>query len=120
MSPLAHQSLTLSNYVVIGRAGHDIPAAEALDHVAGYACFNDVSGRKLTIDVDDKAKEWLGAKGYDPAYGARPLKRVIQKYVQDPLAELILQGKIHEGENIKITADSNGLVINGQAVKQAA
>ena len=54
------------------------------------------------------------------AYGARPLKRVIQKYVQDPLAELILQGKIREGDTVKITADSNGLVINGQAVKQAA
>jgi ATP-dependent Clp protease ATP-binding subunit ClpB len=79
-----------------------------------------LADRKLTVELDAAAKEWLGAKGYDPAYGARPLKRVIQKYVQDPLAELILQGKIHEGENIKITADSNGLVINGQAVKQAA
>ncbi|HKB00111.1 MAG TPA: ATP-dependent chaperone ClpB [Methyloceanibacter sp.] len=79
-----------------------------------------LADRKLTIELDDHAKEWLGAKGYDPAYGARPLKRVIQKYVQDPLAELILQGKIHEGETVKITADKNGLVINGQAVKQAA
>jgi ATP-dependent Clp protease ATP-binding subunit ClpB len=79
-----------------------------------------LADRKLTIELDDKAKEWLGQKGYDPAYGARPLKRVIQKYVQDPLAELILQGKIHEGETVKITADTNGLVINGQAVKQAA
>jgi ATP-dependent Clp protease ATP-binding subunit ClpB len=79
-----------------------------------------LADRKLTVELDASAKEWLGQKGYDPAYGARPLKRVIQKYVQDPLAELILQGKIHEGENIKITADSNGLVINGQAVKQAA
>jgi ATP-dependent Clp protease ATP-binding subunit ClpB len=79
-----------------------------------------LADRKLTIELDDKAKEWLGQKGYDPAYGARPLKRVIQKYVQDPLAELILQGKIHEGETMKITADTNGLVINGQAVKQAA
>ena len=76
--------------------------------------------RKLTIDLDDKAKDWLGQKGYDPAYGARPLKRVIQKYVQDPLAELILQSKVHEGDRVKITADKNGLVINGQAVKQAA
>jgi ATP-dependent Clp protease ATP-binding subunit ClpB len=79
-----------------------------------------LADRKLTVELDDKAKDWLGAKGYDPAYGARPLKRVIQKYVQDPLAELILQGKIREGETVKITADKNGLVINGQAVKQAA
>jgi ATP-dependent Clp protease ATP-binding subunit ClpB len=79
-----------------------------------------LADRKLTIELDDHAKEWLGQKGYDPAYGARPLKRVIQKYVQDPLAELILQGKIHEGETVRITADKGGLVINGQAVKQAA
>jgi ATP-dependent Clp protease ATP-binding subunit ClpB len=79
-----------------------------------------LADRKLEVDLDDKAKEWLGTKGYDPAYGARPLKRVIQKYVQDPLAELILQGKIREGDKIKITAGPDGLIINGQAVKQAA
>ena len=54
--------------------------------------------RKITLALDDKAKEWLGESGYDPAYGARPLKRVIQKYVQDPLAEMVLAGKIHDGE----------------------
>jgi ATP-dependent Clp protease ATP-binding subunit ClpB len=79
-----------------------------------------LADRKLDVVLDDKAKDWLGQKGYDPAYGARPLKRVIQKYVQDPLAELILQGKIGEGDTVNITADKNGLVINGQAVKQAA
>jgi ATP-dependent Clp protease ATP-binding subunit ClpB len=79
-----------------------------------------LADRKLTVDLDDKAKEWLGERGYDPAYGARPLKRVIQKYVQDPLAELILQGKIKEGDTVKITAGKDGLIINGQAVKQAA
>ena len=62
--------------------------------------------RKLTIHLDEAAKEWLGARGYDPAYGARPLKRVIQKYVQDPLAELILQGKIREGGKVEVTANS--------------
>ena len=67
-----------------------------------------LADRKLTVDLDDKAKEWLGSKGYDPAYGARPLKRVIQKYVQDPLAELILQGKIKEGDTVKITAGPTG------------
>ncbi len=59
----------------------------------------------------------VGTKGYDPAYGARPLKRAIQKYVQDPLAEMILEGKIHDGETVKVTANKDGLVINGQAVK---
>jgi ATP-dependent Clp protease ATP-binding subunit ClpB len=79
-----------------------------------------LADRKLTVALDDKAKDWLGSKGYDPAYGARPLKRVIQKYVQDPLAELILQGKIREGDKVEITAGKDGLIINGQAVKQAA
>ena len=76
--------------------------------------------RKIKLELDDKAKEWLGSKGYDPVYGARPLKRAIQKYVQDPLAEMILEGKIHDGETVKVTANKDGLVINGQAVKMAA
>ena len=52
--------------------------------------------RKITLTLEPRAREWLAEKGYDPAYGARPLKRVIQKSVQDPLAELILSGK-HQG-----------------------
>ena len=76
--------------------------------------------RKITLALDDKAKEWLGQKGYDPAYGARPLKRVIQKYVQDPLAEMVLAGKIHDGETVKITAGKDGLMFNGAAAKQKA
>jgi ATP-dependent Clp protease ATP-binding subunit ClpB len=79
-----------------------------------------LADRKLTIALDDKAREWLGTKGYDPAYGARPLKRAIQKYVQDPLAELVLAGKLREGDKVEITANKDGLVINGEAVKQAA
>ena len=59
-------------------------------------------------------------KGYDPAYGARPLKRVIQKSVQDPLAELILSGKIKDGEKVAITAGKQGLVFNGATVAAAA
>ncbi len=55
--------------------------------------------RKITLSLDDKARDWLAAKGWDPAYGARPLKRTIQRAVQDPLAEMILAGQIHDGEN---------------------
>jgi ATP-dependent Clp protease ATP-binding subunit ClpB len=76
--------------------------------------------RKITLELDDAAKEWLGKKGYDPAYGARPLKRVIQKYVQDPLAEMLLEGKVHDGETVKMTAAKDGLLFNGAAAKQAA
>ncbi len=76
--------------------------------------------RKIAITLDARAREWLAEKGYDPAYGARPLKRVIQKYVQDPLAELILSGRIKDGEKVKISAGRDGLSFNGAAVAQAA
>ena len=56
----------------------------------------------------------LAQRGYDPAYGARPLKRVIQKMVQDPLAEAILEGTIHDGETVKIDAGKTGLTFNGK------
>jgi ATP-dependent Clp protease ATP-binding subunit ClpB len=75
--------------------------------------------RKITIKLEPKAREWLAEKGYDPAYGARPLKRVIQKFVQDPLAELILSGRIKEGERVTISAGKQGLTFNGE-IAQAA
>ena len=61
-----------------------------------------LADRKITLDLDDAARNWLADKGYDPAYGARPLKRVIQKNVQDPLAEEILAGRIKDGETVEI------------------
>jgi len=76
--------------------------------------------RKITIALDGKGREWLANKGYDPAYGARPLKRVIQKSVQDPLAELILSGKIKDGETVKISSGRDGLIFNGASVAAAA
>ncbi|MEN3598181.1 ATP-dependent chaperone ClpB [Brucella melitensis] len=68
-----------------------------------------LSDRKITLQLEDDAREWLANKGYDPAYGARPLKRVIQKEVQDPLAERILLGDILDGSLVKITAGSDRL-----------
>jgi ATP-dependent Clp protease ATP-binding subunit ClpB len=79
-----------------------------------------LADRKIIVQLDDAAKEWLGKKGYDPAYGARPLKRVIQKFVQDPLAGMLLEGKIHDGDKVEITAGKDGLLFNGAAVKKAA
>jgi len=76
--------------------------------------------RKITIALDKGARDWLADKGYDPAYGARPLKRVIQKYLQDPLAELILSGKVKDGDNVKVSAGKAGLTFNGEAIKEAA
>jgi ATP-dependent Clp protease ATP-binding subunit ClpB len=75
--------------------------------------------RKITIKLDARARDWLAEKGWDPAYGARPLKRVIQKSVQDPLAEMILAGKIKDGEKVDISGDKLGLTFNGK-VAQAA
>ncbi len=76
--------------------------------------------RKITLELDPEARSWLASKGYDPAYGARPLKRTIQKNVQDPLAELILSGEIHDGERIVISANKNGLLIGGRPVASVA
>ncbi|GLK74857.1 chaperone protein ClpB [Methylopila jiangsuensis] len=76
--------------------------------------------RKITLDLDGSAREWLAEKGYDPAYGARPLKRVIQKYVQDPLAELILAGEVRDGQHVPVSATGSGLVVGPRAVAAAA
>jgi ATP-dependent Clp protease ATP-binding subunit ClpB len=76
--------------------------------------------RKITLMLDAKARDWLADKGYDPAYGARPLKRVIQRSVQDPLAELLLSGRIKDNEKVKITTGRDGLVFNGATVAAAA
>tara|TARA_R110002020_G_scaffold198830_11_gene400191 strand:+ start:7251 stop:9881 length:2631 start_codon:yes stop_codon:yes gene_type:complete len=66
--------------------------------------------RKIEVTLDDEARIWLADKGYDPAYGARPLKRVVQKYVQDPLAEKILLGEVGEGAHVNVSAGSDRLV----------
>jgi ATP-dependent Clp protease ATP-binding subunit ClpB len=70
--------------------------------------------RKIEIELDEQAREWLADAGYDPVYGARPLKRVIQRRLQDPLAQLLLEGKIGDGAKVKVGAAKAGLVINGQ------
>jgi ATP-dependent Clp protease ATP-binding subunit ClpB len=70
-----------------------------------------LADRKITLEVADDAKGWLAEKGYDPVYGARPLKRVIQKAVQDPLAEAILSGTVADGETVPVTAGPDGLVV---------
>jgi len=78
-----------------------------------------VEDRKISIELDAKARDWLANKGYDPAYGARPLKRVIQKHVQDPLAELILSGRIKDGDKVAISATKFGLTFNGKVAAAA-
>ncbi|MCQ0989011.1 ATP-dependent chaperone ClpB [Jiella marina] len=68
--------------------------------------------RKITLELDDSAREWLAQKGYDPAYGARPLKRVIQREVQDPLAEKILMGEVKDESTVKISGGTDRLIFH--------
>jgi len=79
-----------------------------------------LADRQIVLTLDAKARSWLADKGYDPVYGARPLKRVIQRHVQDPLADLLLEGTIMDGDEISVSAGENGLIVNGQDMAQAA
>ncbi len=76
--------------------------------------------RKIVIDLASDARAWLADKGYDPVYGARPLKRVIQKYLQDPLAEQILSGQVLDGSEVTIEAGSDRLLIAPKGAVSAA
>jgi ATP-dependent Clp protease ATP-binding subunit ClpB len=79
-----------------------------------------VADRKIKIELDDQARTWLANKGYDPIYGARPLKRVIQKTVQDPLAEEILRGTVKDGDTVHVSVEDGALTLNGTRIKAAA
>ena len=71
------------------------------------------------IEADEATRNWLADAGYDPVYGARPLKRVIQRSLQNPLAGLILAGKVADGEQVKVSAGPDGLTINGVKAEAA-
>jgi ATP-dependent Clp protease ATP-binding subunit ClpB len=75
--------------------------------------------RKITLTLDAAARDWLATKGWDPAYGARPLKRVIQRYLQDPLSEMILAGEIQDGDRVVVSVEGNVLTFNGKAPQTA-
>jgi ATP-dependent Clp protease ATP-binding subunit ClpB len=79
-----------------------------------------LADRKIELKLDDAAKVWLGDAGYDPVYGARPLKRVIQRALQNPLASMILEGTIPDGSTVSVSAGAQGLTIQGRAVDIAA
>ncbi|WP_340252851.1 ATP-dependent chaperone ClpB [Roseobacter sp. HKCC-CH-9208] len=70
-----------------------------------------LAARKITVDLDYAAKDWLASEGYDPVFGARPLKRVIQRSLQDPLAEMILAGEVKDGARVGVSAGADGLII---------
>ena len=75
--------------------------------------------RKIRLHLTDGARAWLGRVGYDPVYGARPLKRAVQKYLQDPLAEAILRGEIPDGSTVRVE-EGEGRLVLGTAAGGAA
>jgi len=70
-----------------------------------------LASRKITLELDDGARKWLADEGYDPVFGARPLKRVIQRALQDQLAEMILAGDVLDGSTLSVTAGADGLIV---------
>ena len=81
----------------------------------------NIDDRKITLELSDAARAWLGRVGYDPVYGARPLKRAVQKYLQDPLADKILAGEIADGSTVRVDEGDGQLVLtsNGEQLRAA-
>jgi ATP-dependent Clp protease ATP-binding subunit ClpB len=72
-----------------------------------------LADRRISITLSENAMDWLAERGFDPVYGARPLKRAIQKELQDPLARMILEGRIKDGDEVKVAMEAGGLTLNG-------
>jgi len=79
-----------------------------------------LADRKVTLKFDNKALQWLANRGYDPVYGARPLKRVIQRSLQNPLATLLLEGKVKDGDTVEIGVEGGELTVGGERVLSEA
>jgi ATP-dependent Clp protease ATP-binding subunit ClpB len=81
-----------------------------------------LADRKISLELDQSALDWLANAGYDPVYGARPLKRVIQRELQNTLAQRILEGTIKDGDTVRVSANSHGLQISSgnEAAEKAA
>jgi len=97
----------LDEIILFHRLGHEHMAPIVDLQVARVQAL--LKERKITIDLTDAAKRWLGRVGYDPVYGARPLKRAVQRYVQDPLAERLLGGEIPDGSTVRIDEGDGAL-----------
>jgi len=84
----------------------------------------DLQGRlaehKLNLELTEKAKSWLAKEGYDPVFGARPLRRVIERYVENPLSSQVLRGELKEGDTVRVDLVKSGLTFKTKAAAQAA
>src|SRR5262249_24619822 len=85
-----------------------------------HGLLKRLEDRKIHVDLSDEAKRFIVSEGYDPMYGARPLKRTLQRRVLDPLAMRVLQGDFHEGDRIMVDVDDNGLVFEKVESRQPA
>ena len=101
----------LDEIILFHRLGREHMAA-IVDIQLGHLLAR-LAERRIALKLDKAAKAWLADRGYDAVYGARPLQRVIQKSLQNPLAGLILAGKVADGEEVKVSAGPDGLTING-------
>jgi ATP-dependent Clp protease ATP-binding subunit ClpB len=99
----------LDEIILFHRLGQDHMAPIVDIQVGRVASL--LKDRKITIALTDAAKRWLGRVGYDPVYGARPLKRAVQRYLQDPLAEKLLQGAIPDGSAVQVDEGEGALTI---------
>jgi ATP-dependent Clp protease ATP-binding subunit ClpB len=79
-----------------------------------------LADRKVELKFDNRALQWLANRGYDPVYGARPLKRVIQRSLQNPLATLLLEGKVKDGDTVEIGVENGELTVDGERVLSEA
>jgi len=100
----------LDEVVLFGRLARENMAAIVDIQLARLRSL--LEARQITLEVDEAALDWLGEAGYDPVYGARPLKRVIQRSVQDHLATLLLEGGVHDGDVVRLGADAAGLTFS--------
>jgi ATP-dependent Clp protease ATP-binding subunit ClpC len=79
-----------------------------------------LKARNITLELDEKAKDFLVGKGYDPQYGARPMRRSVERFLEDPLAEEILKGLFHDGDPIIVSAEADKLVFHQKAAAEGA
>ena len=121
----------LDDILLFRRLGRNMMGIICRGHVSGIPMGKIVeiqlrrlqkllADRHITINLDEKASDYLAEKGYDPAYGARPLKRVIQTDLQNPLAEALLKGEITDNMNVQVGLDQNHLSFKGEKSKKVA
>ncbi len=100
----------LDEIVLFHRLGHEHMGPIVEIQVARVAAL--LKDRKIALELTEAAERWLGRVGYDPVYGARPLKRAVQRHLQDPLAEKLLAGEIPDGATVKIDEGEGALTID--------